>query len=119
MAPTDIAKNSAIANPRSAVGMWFKKTMERLIPTVAEAVEPILHAACAEGVEGGDYYGPGRWLEVAGAPARARLNARASDEELARRLWSASEALAGVSYLSACAASTPVGPLTDVAGRRS
>jgi NAD(P)-dependent dehydrogenase (short-subunit alcohol dehydrogenase family) len=119
MAPTEIAKNSRLASPRSAIGMWFRKTMERLIPTVAEAVDPILHAACAEGVGGGDYYGPGGWLEVAGAPARARLNARASDESVARMLWSTSELLTGVSYLSAHAASTTEAPLTDGASRSS
>lgn len=100
MAPTDIAKNHAVANPKSALGKWFKKRMEGWIPSVAEAAEPILHAACTESVQGGEYYGPGGWLEIAGAPAKARVNALAYDEALARQLWSTSEALTGVSYLS-------------------
>jgi NAD(P)-dependent dehydrogenase (short-subunit alcohol dehydrogenase family) len=104
MAPTDIVKNMPIASPKGAVGKWFNGMMERLIPTAAEAVKPIVHAACAEGVAGGDYYGPGGWLEIAGVPAKARLNACASDEELARKLWSTSETLTGVSYLNAHAA---------------
>jgi NAD(P)-dependent dehydrogenase (short-subunit alcohol dehydrogenase family) len=105
MASTDIAKNSPRGNPKSAIRKWFNKTMERLIPSAAEAVEPILHAACAAGVRGGDYYGPGGWLEIAGAPAKARLDARASDAELSKQLWSTSEALTGVSYLSVGAVS--------------
>jgi len=104
MAPTDIARHNPVANPKSALGKWFNRRMERWIPTVADAAEPILHAACAAGVSGGDYYGPGGWLEIAGAPAKARVNARALDAEMARELWSASEAITGVSYLSGGAA---------------
>ena len=107
-APTGIAKNHPIANPKTALGRWFTKRVESWIPTVAEAVEPILHAARAEGVRGGEHYGPGGWLEIAGAPARARLNARATDEGLGRQLWSTTETLTGVSYLSTDAASDSV-----------
>jgi NAD(P)-dependent dehydrogenase (short-subunit alcohol dehydrogenase family) len=113
VAPTDIAKNHPIANPKTALGRWFTRKMEQWIPTIAAAVEPIVHAASAEDVRGGDYYGPGGWLEFGGAPAKARLNARASDEAAARQLWSLSEALTGVRYLSATAAPNPVASRTD------
>jgi hypothetical protein len=101
VAATDLARNSPLARRESAIGRWFNRAMERWIPTAAEAAEPIVHAACAGGVQGGEYYGPGGWLEVAGPPAKAKLSARASDEERARELWSISEALTGVRYLSA------------------
>jgi NAD(P)-dependent dehydrogenase (short-subunit alcohol dehydrogenase family) len=100
MAPTDIAKHNAIANPQSALGKWLNRKMEAWIPTVAEAAEPILHAACSAAARGGDYYGPGGWLEIAGAPAKARLNRRIFDAELARQLWATTESLTGVRYLS-------------------
>jgi hypothetical protein len=75
--------------------------VEPWVPCAASAARPILHAVCAEGVSGGDYFGPGGWLEIAGSPAKARVNTLAYDEDLGRRLWSRSEALTGVRYLSA------------------
>jgi NAD(P)-dependent dehydrogenase (short-subunit alcohol dehydrogenase family) len=105
MALTSIMDKSPVANSKGAFRKWLGKPIRRLIPTVAEAVEPLLHAACAEGVRGGDYYGPGGWLEIAGTPAKARLNRRASNEDLARQLWSTSETLTGVRYLNEDAAS--------------
>jgi NAD(P)-dependent dehydrogenase (short-subunit alcohol dehydrogenase family) len=100
MAPTDIAKHNAIGNPKSALGKWLTRTMESWIPSVAEAAQPILHAACSSDVRGGDHYGPGGWLEIAGPPARARINHRALDAELASQLWATSESLTGIRYLS-------------------
>lgn len=99
-APTDIAKNHSVANPRSALGKWLMKRVEASMATVEQAAAPILHAAIAGDVRGGEYFGPGGWLEIAGAPARARVNARALNGELALQLWSASEQLTGVRYLS-------------------
>jgi len=99
-APTGIAKNHAVANPKTSFGKWLIKRIEAGMATVEQAAAPILHAACAEGVRGGEYYGPGGWLEIAGSPAKARVNARALNEDLAFQLWSASEALTGVRYLS-------------------
>lgn len=98
-ASTEMAKNP-VTQPRTAVGRWLQRRVEPWIPSAAAAAAPILHAVGAEGVSGGDYFGPGGWLEIAGAPARARLHACALDEELGRRLWSKSEALTGVRYLS-------------------
>jgi NAD(P)-dependent dehydrogenase (short-subunit alcohol dehydrogenase family) len=99
-APTDIAKNHAVANPKTSFGRWVIKRIKASMPTVEQAAAPILYAACAEGVRGGEYYGPGGWLEIAGTPAKARVNARALNADLALQLWSASEALTGVRYLS-------------------
>lgn len=98
-APTDIAKNHSVANPKSPFRKWLKKRVEERMPTIEQAAAPILHAACAEGVRGGDYYGPSGWLEIAGSPKKARINAQALNAELACQLWSSSEALTGVRYL--------------------
>jgi NAD(P)-dependent dehydrogenase (short-subunit alcohol dehydrogenase family) len=98
-APTDIAKNHAVANPKGPFRKWLMKRVEERMPTIEQAASPILHAACAEGVRGGDYYGPGGWLEIAGIPKKARINALALNAELASQLWSTSEALTGVRYL--------------------
>ena len=56
-------------------------------------------AATGTGVQGGDYYGPGGLLEIAGKPAKARVNPLALPPENGRRLWQLSAALTGVHYL--------------------
>lgn len=99
-AATNIGKESRIVNPRNAVGKWLNRRMEPRIPSAGEAAREILFAACDEGAQGGDYYGPGGWLEIGGAPARARLKPAARDVDIGKRLWILSETLTGVSYLS-------------------
>lgn len=61
---------------------------------------PTLYAATSADAAGGEYYGPGGIGELHGDPAPARPNGYARDEEMAARLWTASEQLTGVSYLS-------------------
>lgn len=99
-AATEIARKSRISNPNNRLGQWFTRKMETRVPTPAAAARPILYAACHAGVQGGDYYGPGGWLEIAGEPAPARVRAAARDVDLGRRLWQLSESLTGVAYLS-------------------
>lgn len=98
-AATEIGKDNPMTNPSNPVGKWFNGKMESRIPTAAEAARPVLHAACAAGVRGGDYFGPGGWLEIGGAPARARLNRRVYDADMAQRLWQLSGTMTGVNYL--------------------
>lgn len=59
---------------------------------------PSLRAATAPDVRGGDYFGPGRWLEMVGPPAPARMSSAARDGVAAKRLWDASTQLTGVAY---------------------
>ena len=99
-APTETAKRNGAERAKSALGKWLKKRAERWMPTVAQAAAPILHAATAEGVRGGEYYGPGGLLEIFGPTKKARINAQAHDAELAVRMWAAAEAVTGVRYLS-------------------
>jgi NAD(P)-dependent dehydrogenase (short-subunit alcohol dehydrogenase family) len=99
-APTETAKRHGDATAKNAASRWMHRQVERWMPTVAEAAAPILHAVTASDVDGGEYYGPGGWLEIKGAPTKAHINARARDEALAARLWSAAETLTGVRYLS-------------------
>jgi NAD(P)-dependent dehydrogenase (short-subunit alcohol dehydrogenase family) len=104
-APTETAKRHSAERRKGAFGRWLAGRVESWLPTVAEASSPILHAACAEGVRGDEYYGPGGWFEVMGSPSNtARVNARALDTDLAVQLWTMAEALTGVRYLSSAAA---------------
>jgi NAD(P)-dependent dehydrogenase (short-subunit alcohol dehydrogenase family) len=59
---------------------------------------PTLYGATAPEVRGGEYFGPSRMFEMWGPPKRAGSSARARDKEVARRLWSVSEELTGITY---------------------
>ncbi len=99
-ANTDIRRHSPRLQATSFVGRWVERFGARFVPSAAEACRSIVHAARDEGARGGDYWGPRGFLEIRGAPARARVNPVARDVALARRLWSLSESLTGVRYLS-------------------
>ena len=58
-----------------------------------------LHAATAPGVQGGDFFGPGGTGERKGEVTRVAASKEAQDPAIGRRLWSAAEALTGITYL--------------------
>ncbi|WP_345544806.1 oxidoreductase [Microbacterium jejuense] len=58
---------------------------------------PTLYAAVAD-LPGASYAGPGGRFEMRGAPALVDRSPAASDADVARRLWDASEQLTGVSF---------------------
>ncbi len=59
---------------------------------------PGLYAATMPDAKNGDYWGPDGFMEIRGAPARARIWPHARDRADWRRLWSVSEDLTGVKY---------------------
>jgi NAD(P)-dependent dehydrogenase (short-subunit alcohol dehydrogenase family) len=59
---------------------------------------PMLYAATAPGVRGGEYVGPSGFMNMRGSPAEDTPSRRARDPERARRLWAVSEELTGVAY---------------------
>jgi hypothetical protein len=66
--------------------------------SAAKGALPMLYAAAAEGVEGGDYYGPGGLLGMRGPPEKQESSDASYDEGTAERLWAVSEELTGVGY---------------------
>ena len=98
-AATEVAKNSPALTPRNGFIRWIYEKIGALIPA-AKASGPIVHAARGDRVSGGDYYGPSGLLEVRGKTGRARLNPIARDVEIGRRLWTLSESMTGIRYLS-------------------
>ena len=58
---------------------------------------PILYAAVAE-IPGNSYAGPSAFLQSRGAPKLVGRSRKASDRDLARRLWAASEQLTGITF---------------------
>jgi NAD(P)-dependent dehydrogenase (short-subunit alcohol dehydrogenase family) len=99
-AATEVGRYSEALTPRTALSKWIQDKIATRIPSAAEASRPIVHAAHGDGVRGGDYYGPSGFLEIHGPTGRARLNPIAKDVELGRRLWTATESLTGVRFLS-------------------
>jgi NAD(P)-dependent dehydrogenase (short-subunit alcohol dehydrogenase family) len=99
-AVTEIHTKSERLASKSALGRWFKQKMQAVIPAAVDAARPISFAASANHVSGGEYYGPGGFLEIGGKPARARMHPATQDMSMRRRLWSISESMSGVRYLS-------------------
>jgi NAD(P)-dependent dehydrogenase (short-subunit alcohol dehydrogenase family) len=105
-ANTNAGRHSAVVAPRNPFLRWInEKVVAPRIPKAAAAARPIVHAAGAEGVSGGDYYGPTGLLEIGGRTGRARVNPAAKDVDSARRLWALSEEMTGVRYLSSLGSS--------------
>ncbi|MBA8990425.1 NAD(P)-dependent dehydrogenase (short-subunit alcohol dehydrogenase family) [Curtobacterium pusillum] len=59
---------------------------------------PLVHAAVADDVRSGEYWGPSGWMQLRGPAALVRAEPRAHDRTGAARLWAASERAAGVAF---------------------
>jgi NAD(P)-dependent dehydrogenase (short-subunit alcohol dehydrogenase family) len=66
--------------------------------SAARGALPMVYAATAEGVEGGEYVGPGGFQNMRGYPEPQRSSRRSYDETSAQQLWEVSEDLTGVEY---------------------
>jgi len=70
-----------------------------LAQPVSDGVLPQLYAATAEGVHGGDYFGPDGPAEMRGHhPKLVQFSTAAHNEAAAARLWAVSEELTGVTF---------------------
>ena len=72
------------------MAMWHQEPSDGALPT--------LHAATAEGVRGGAYFGPQSTFGVFGAPGPARVKPVVQDRAAAERLWDLSERLTGITF---------------------
>jgi NAD(P)-dependent dehydrogenase (short-subunit alcohol dehydrogenase family) len=69
-----------------------------LAQDAASGALPMVYAATAPDVRGGEYFGPEGVGEMWGSPRRRTSNRRSRDTAVAARLWAASEELTGVRY---------------------
>ncbi|WP_336490042.1 oxidoreductase [Methylobacterium nigriterrae] len=67
--------------------------------SAARGALPLLYGATSPDAHGGHYYGPDGLWEAWGYPTTADVAPHARDQATAKRLWSISEDLTGVSYL--------------------
>jgi len=83
----------------STLRLYLMKVVNAVLAQSAErGALPLLYAATAPDVEGGEYVGPGGLWNVRGFPERQASSDRSYDEDLAERLWTVSEAETGVIY---------------------
>jgi NAD(P)-dependent dehydrogenase (short-subunit alcohol dehydrogenase family) len=71
---------------------------ERISQKVEMGVLPLLYAAVAPGVQGGEYYGPDGLFQIRGYPKQLRSSKKSYNRKLAERLWEVSESLTGLNY---------------------
>jgi NAD(P)-dependent dehydrogenase (short-subunit alcohol dehydrogenase family) len=81
-------------------GVAFQIAMRGFGQTPEQGALPIVHAASAPEVRGGEFYGPDGFMQFRGKPTRVRPSAAALDRDAAARLWAVSEQLTGCSYAS-------------------
>jgi NAD(P)-dependent dehydrogenase (short-subunit alcohol dehydrogenase family) len=61
---------------------------------------PVLYAALAKDLKGGEFIGPDGFQEMRGYPTKVDSDAYSKDKTIAQRLWKVSEAMSNVYYLS-------------------
>ncbi|MCE7080370.1 SDR family NAD(P)-dependent oxidoreductase [Streptomyces sp. ST2-7A] len=69
-----------------------------VVQSPAMGALPTLRAATDPRVPGGSYYGPDGFMETRGHPVPVKVDSRARDTAVQRRLWALSEELTGVSF---------------------
>jgi NAD(P)-dependent dehydrogenase (short-subunit alcohol dehydrogenase family) len=79
--------------------LWSMKIGNAILAQPAQmGALPVLYAATASDVLGGDYFGPGSLFGLRGYPVKTHSNAASHDLQAAARLWSVSEELTAVHY---------------------
>jgi NAD(P)-dependent dehydrogenase (short-subunit alcohol dehydrogenase family) len=100
--PGYAATNLQIVGPKmdgSHVRLWMMKAANVLVAQRRDmGALPTLFAATAPNVDSGDYIGPMSLGGMRGYPNKTFSNKKSYDETLAKKLWSVSEELTGVTY---------------------
>src|SRR5262245_20335893 len=100
--PGYAATELQFAGPKMEGSSFMERVMalgnQLLAQDAATGALPMLYAATAANVAGGDYIGPDGIGELWGQPKKVEPVARARDPEMAARLWQKSAELTGVDY---------------------
>lgn len=82
---------------------WYGKLlwplMNGMTQSAAMGALPTLRAATDPAAHGGEYFGPGGFMEMRGYPKRVESNGKSHNLADAQKLWEVSEQLTGVQYL--------------------
>jgi NAD(P)-dependent dehydrogenase (short-subunit alcohol dehydrogenase family) len=94
--------NLQVTGPGKKMPLWMLLGTSLLKPLgsqdAAHGALPTLFAATAPEATPGGYYGPSGFQELSGHPVPAKIARAAKDVELAKRLWSVTERLTGVTF---------------------
>jgi NAD(P)-dependent dehydrogenase (short-subunit alcohol dehydrogenase family) len=83
----------------STLRLYLMKVANAVFAQDAEqGALPMLYAATADDIEGGEYVGPTGFMDMRGPPGQATPSDRARNLDTAARLWGVSEELTGVAY---------------------
>ena len=83
----------------STIRVWMMHLANAVFAQPAsQGALPMVYAATADRIDGGEYVGPGGIMNMRGYPEPQRSSDLSYDEALARRLWDVSESLTGVEY---------------------
>jgi len=100
--PGYAATNLQETGPRLAGSRWTGALMrfgnKMFAQGAAMGALPVLYAATAADVRGGDYFGPQGLTHMSGYPGKTQASRRSREPGIAQRLWEASEKLTGVRY---------------------
>ncbi len=86
-----------VASSRSEPA-WTRPAQRLYAQGKDAGADPLVHAAVADDVRSGEYWGPSGWMQLRGAATVVRAEPRAHDRTEAARLWAASERAAGVAF---------------------
>jgi len=83
----------------SVARKWLMEGANRLVAqSAAMGALPMLYAATASTIEGGEYIGPDGLAGARGYPTKAQSNSRSRERDAAEHLWSVSEELTSVQF---------------------
>jgi NAD(P)-dependent dehydrogenase (short-subunit alcohol dehydrogenase family) len=83
----------------SGLEEWVSRTGNTVFAqSAADGALPILYAATAPSVRGGQFFGPDRLFGMRGHPKQVTFMKAARNPETARHLWAVSEELTGVGF---------------------
>jgi NAD(P)-dependent dehydrogenase (short-subunit alcohol dehydrogenase family) len=90
-----IANGPGVKGPKMIVTKLLAPIIMQ--PDAAGAL-PTLYAATAPEAKGGEYIGPDGFMEMKGSPVVVQPRPQGRDQDVAKRLWTASEELTAVTY---------------------
>ncbi|MFB6346569.1 MAG: oxidoreductase [bacterium] len=82
----------------SILSFLYRFTNKLFAQSMKMGALPLLYATVEDDVNRRDYIGPGGFFEARGYPARVEASEKAYDKDEAKKLWTLSEELTGVSH---------------------
>jgi NAD(P)-dependent dehydrogenase (short-subunit alcohol dehydrogenase family) len=97
-AATNLQRRGPEARDSRIGGLAARAANVVFAQSASEGALPLCYAASAEGIRGGEYVGPGGFMNMRGQPVVQRSSDRSYDRDAADQLWQVSEELTGVEF---------------------